>query len=168
MSHLKFSQLCRLYYASTATQEYLPHDIGEILKSCKTVNPSLSVTGLLFFGEGYFLQCLEGSRENINYLYRKITRDSRHKDVELLEFKDVEERYFEEWSMKYVNSANVISNILKQTGLKKFNPYLLDSYTLNAMTEAFRDYVPPDKTKAGVLNTAKSKLNIFNLFSSRS
>ena len=164
MSNLKVTQLCRLYYASTATQEYLPHDIGNILKSCKTVNPSLDVTGMLFFGEGYFLQCLEGSRENINFLYRKITRDPRHKDVELLEFKEISERYFEEWSMKYVNSTNVIFKILKQTGLKKFNPYLLDSYALNAMTEVFRDYAPPDKTEAGVLNTAKSKLNIFNIF----
>jgi hypothetical protein len=161
MSELKLS---RLYYASTATEVYLHHDIGEILKSCKTVNPSLDVTGMLFFGEGYFLQCLEGSRENINFLYRKIARDPRHKDVELLEFKDINERYFEEWSMKYVSSANVIFKILKQTGLRKFNPYLLDSYSLNAMTEVFRDYVPTDKVETGVPNVKKRGFSFFNPF----
>jgi hypothetical protein len=161
MSEFKLS---RLYYASTATEVYLHHDIGKILKSCQTVNPSLNVTGMLFFGEGYFLQCLEGSRENINFLYRKIARDPRHKDVELLEFKDISERYFEEWSMKYVSSANVIFKILKQTGLRKFNPYLLDSYTLNAMTEVFRDYVPIDKLETGVPNVKKRSFSFFNPF----
>lgn len=161
--------LSRLYYASTATEQYSPLEIGNILNPCRKNNPALDVTGVLFFGNGYFLQCLEGSRANINLLYRKISLDPRHTDVQLLEFKEVSSRFFEEWSMKYVPSINVIAKILKETGLKEFNPYLLDGYTLNAMAEVFRSYIVPEKIQESVANPKKSTARgILDIFRKRS
>ena len=138
------THLSRLFYASTASEKYTPAELGNILRSCRKNNPALSITGMLFLGNGYFLQCLEGPRSNINALYKKILMDERHTQVEILEFKEVMNRYFEEWAMKYVGSMKVISKILKETGLKEFNPYLIDNYTLNLMVEAFRDYYEPE------------------------
>ncbi|WP_062152704.1 BLUF domain-containing protein [Beggiatoa leptomitoformis] len=161
--------LSRLYYASTATERYSPLEIGNILMPCRKNNPNLDVTGVLFFGDGYFLQCLEGERANINLLYRKIALDVRHTDVQLLEFKEVSYRYFDEWSMKYVPAASVIAKILKETGLKQFNPYLLDSYTLNAMADVFRSYSIPESITENVANPKKAVgFGIFDIFKKRS
>lgn len=137
--------LSRLFYASTATEKYTSAELGNILRSCRKNNPALDITGMLFLGNGYFLQCLEGPRSNINSLYKKIMIDERHTQVEVLEFREVVERYFDEWTMKYVGSMKVISKILKETGQKEFNPYSIDNYTLNLMMDAFRNYqVPAD------------------------
>jgi len=134
--------LSRLYYASTATELYSPLEIGNILKACRKNNPALQITGMLFMGNNFFFQCLEGPRNNVNILYKKLMQDQRHSNVQLLEFKEVGSRYFEDWTMKYVPSATVISKILKETGMRHFNPYLLDNYTLNLMAVAFREHQP--------------------------
>jgi Sensors of blue-light using FAD len=158
--------LSRLFYASTATEHYSPLEIGDILEACRRNNPTLNVTGMLFFGNGYFLQCLEGSRANVNTIYHKITADQRHTDIQLLEFKEVGTRYFADWTMKYVRSAAVIEKILKETRMKEFNPYELDTSALNMMAEAFRAYIEPTTPleKEGVAVKKKSGLNILDMF----
>lgn len=149
--------LTRLIYASTATEAYSPTELGGILESCKRNNPPLGITGMLFVSNNFFLQCLEGERRNINLLYQKIFLDQRHKDVELLELKEVGNRYFDDWTMKYVPSANVISKILRETGMRQFNPYQLDNYTANAMIEAFRDAEAADSKDSPVAAVKRNK-----------
>lgn len=160
--------LSRLFYGSTATDQYSPLEIGSILESCRRNNPALDITGMLFFGNGYFLQCLEGPRSNINLLYKKIMVDPRHSDVQVLEFKEVGHRYFGDWTMKYVRSATVIAKILKETGAKEFNPYLIDNYTLNMMAEAFRDHPESESTvpaaSDGGVAKKKGSFDILNMF----
>jgi len=137
--------LSRLSYASTITEAYSPMEIGNILEDCRTNNPPLDVTGMLFLGNGYFFQCLEGPRSHINKLYMDIYSDARHKDVQILELKEINIRYFSEWSMKYVRSTHVADTVLKETGMRSFNPYELDGYTLNLLLEAFRNHQEHDE-----------------------
>ncbi|WP_232280820.1 BLUF domain-containing protein [Vibrio sp. 16] len=68
----------------------------------KKNNASVGVTGLLLFSQDYFLQCLEGSRSQVNAIYQHILNDRRHKKVILLEYTEVAEREFGEWSMGYM------------------------------------------------------------------
>ncbi len=155
--------LSRLFYASTATEKYSSAELGDILTSCRKNNPALDITGMLFLGNNYFLQCLEGPRANINALYKQILADERHAKVEVLEFKEVFSRYFDEWAMKYVGSMKVINKILKETGLKEFNPYMVDNYTLNLMVEAFRDYNEPESPTVAENSGIKKKKGSFDV-----
>jgi len=73
--------------------------------------------------------------------------------------------------MKYVRSAAVIEKILRETRMKEFNPYELDTVTLNMMGEAFRDYAEPTAPvettpieREGVAVKKKSGMNIMNMF----
>jgi len=158
--------LSRLFYASTATEHYSPLEIGDILEACRRNNRPLNVTGMLFLGNNYFLQCLEGPRANVNTIYHKILADQRHTDIQLLEFKEIGARHFADWTMKYVRSAAVIDKIMSETRMKEFNPYGLDTVTLNMMGEAFRDYIEPTTPveKEGVAVKKKSGLNILDMF----
>jgi hypothetical protein len=141
------NHLYRLCYASTATAKCTSLQVGSILEVACKRNVELDITGSLFFGNGYFLQFLEGWRGNINLLYGSLLRDERHTNLQIIEFKEVSERYFEEWSMKYVHFPYVIAKILRETGLEEFNPYLLDGYAIQAMAEAFRNHHEPEMPK---------------------
>ncbi|MCV6637791.1 BLUF domain-containing protein [Candidatus Albibeggiatoa sp. nov. NOAA] len=160
------SYLSRLYYASSATDTYTPMELGGILESCRHNNPPLDVTGVLFLGNGYFFQCLEGPRKNVNQIYNHILEDPRHTEVELLEFKEVGDRLFEEWSMKYVRCSTVVDKILRQTGVRSFNPHELDSYTVNILAEAFSSQSNSENTAATEEHGSikKKKHHLFGFF----
>lgn len=155
------NKLYRLCYASTATEKCTALQVGSILEAAYRKNVELNITGALFFGNNYFLQFLEGGRGNINHLYSTIYHDERHTNLQVLEFKEVDSRYFEKWSMKYVQFPYVIEKILRETGLNEFNPYLIDGYAINAIAEAFRNHYEPEADAAAVQHK-KSFLQIFS------
>ena len=141
MSEIFLSRMC---YASTATAKCNSLQVGSILEAAFRNNAELDVTGALFFGNNYFLQFLEGPRDNVNLIYHKISLDDRHTRLQILEFKEVGCRYFEEWSMKYVRFPHVIAKILRESRLKEFNPYLLDGFAVSGIAEAFRNHQDPE------------------------
>jgi len=69
--------LSRILYASTTTDQFKPKDIEDILSKARQENSKLNITGMLCFSSNYFLQCIEGSRANVNELYHKILNDKR-------------------------------------------------------------------------------------------
>ena len=48
-----------------------------------------------------FVQCIEGSPEAIESLWRSLQRDNRHYDLELLARGPLENRRFTDWSMAF-------------------------------------------------------------------
>ncbi len=55
---------------------------------------------MLCYGNGAFLQALEGQRSEVNRLYNRITQDARHRECEVLVSGSIEMRRFADWSMK--------------------------------------------------------------------
>lgn len=167
MSEVNLATLC---YASTATERCSSIEIGLIVEAAKKNNARLNITGVLFFGNNYFLQILEGPRHHINILYNKIVKDERHTNMQVLELREIGSRCFPEWTMKYMRSPSVAAKIYREVGLKEFNPYLLDSIALNALALAFRNHQEPDEVKhvetANHSEPAKKKTNfdILKLF----
>ena len=83
--------LVRLVYTSEITEGVTESDIQNILDKARKKNTALNVTGVLLFNRKYFLQCLEGSREQVNKVYHHILNDNRHKGVVLLDYSEVNE-----------------------------------------------------------------------------
>ena len=94
--------LVRLIYTSTAVDTLKPADYQSILTSSIKNNTAVDITGMLCCDGRYFLQCLEGSRIAVNRAYSKILNDPRHKDIMLLNYGEVADRHFSEWSMGYI------------------------------------------------------------------
>ncbi|MCM2350479.1 MAG: BLUF domain-containing protein [Bacteriovoracaceae bacterium] len=46
-------------------------------------NLKADITGMLFFGNDYFVQCLEGGRDVVSKLFGKISSDKRHSEFTL-------------------------------------------------------------------------------------
>lgn len=93
----------RLIYASIARENLHISELLQIRKRSKTHNAENGVTGMLCYGNGYFLQWLEGTRAEVNALYARILHDTRHSDVEILSYTSVRKREFSEWTMKMIS-----------------------------------------------------------------
>ncbi|MDA8621539.1 BLUF domain-containing protein [Psychrosphaera sp.] len=93
--------LKQLAYISKA-QEFIDEKaLVDILEFAVDNNQKLEITGFLLFGEGCFVQVIEGPQGNIDDLYSKITLDNRHRDVVRTLYQDIDERLFEHWHMSF-------------------------------------------------------------------
>lgn len=132
--------LVRLVYASSIGESFNPDDIEQILESARKNNKRENVTGLLCFNRKYFLQCLEGSRAKVNRIYHSILNDNRHKDIIILDYKEIVGREFDRWSMGYVPESSLTEPVnLKYSGGNQFKPYEMSGDSANQMMLAFRD-----------------------------
>lgn len=116
--------LVRLMYASRAADSVNQNELVSILKKSKANNADIGVTGVLCFSAGIFLQVLEGGRSQVSALYNRIANDTRHHDVELLSYEEVDERRFAGWSMGRAN-------------LSRLNPALVMKYSESALLNPY-------------------------------
>lgn len=124
----------RLFYASKVASHFDPADLDDILETARERNRRDNITGVLFFTTDFFLQCLEGSRKVVNDLYNELVTDSRHTDLVLLSYDDIDDRMFSDWEMAYIEPNEISQEILKKhsTG-QSFDPYKIDEDMANAM-----------------------------------
>lgn len=95
---------CRLIYKSIAVEDPVSNEsIRDLIDHSSRKNSDAGITGLLLLCGRHFLQVLEGPPEKVNALFQKISADSRHHTVELIEFRASAESMFEEWSMRLVD-----------------------------------------------------------------
>jgi len=119
-------RLVRLVYVSRMTPECDTLALQEILEVSRRKNEDRDITGVLCYDPRFFMQCLEGPRAAVNELYADIVHDSRHKDVTLLEYCDVRERQFADWSMAFLKAADLDQETLRKHAVgERFDPYAL-------------------------------------------
>jgi hypothetical protein len=118
--------LVRLMYASRAVPAVDQEELLAILKKSKANNHKSGITGALCLcsDERIFIQVLEGSRTAVNALYRKLLADTRHTDLVLLAYEEIDERRFSGWSMGQVN-------------MQRMNPALLLKYSESARLDPY-------------------------------
>ena len=103
--------------------------INDILKVARNNNLQHDITGALFLGSGFFIQCLEGNETEVYSLYQKIEKDERHTNVQLLDFSPIDSKVFKDWSMAFISSAD-----LYDFKVDNLNTYTVDKiYSILAM-----------------------------------
>jgi Sensors of blue-light using FAD len=116
--------LVRLLYASRASEPLTVKLIASVLTQCQKNNPPRGITGVLCYSDDIFLQALEGGRDEVCETYNAITGDSRHTQIRLLAFDEIQERRFGCWTMGQVNIAKVNpSMLLKYAEKAELNPF---------------------------------------------
>ena len=127
--------LVRLLFASRAV-DASPAAIESIVASARQHNHDAGVTGIFVYGDGVFMQALEGGRAAVNALYATILRDARHQDVTLLHYEEITERRFGGWTMGLVNVDRVNSGVLlKYAERAELNPYAVSGRMSLALIE---------------------------------
>lgn len=94
--------LVRLIYVSSATlKTRLDRYIADHIESHAIVyNKQHGITGILCYGNGQFLQCIEGSKVEIVALMQKICADKRHDDIDIPLLQPIDQRMFDDWRMR--------------------------------------------------------------------
>ena len=127
--------LVRLLYVSRAIGPQTTAVTGSILTAARTRNPVLGITGVLFQGQGLYMQMIEGERSAVNSLYGHILRDQRHTDVEILSLEEVTGRQLKKWSMAHVNLSDMDPMVLMKH--PEFDPYSATTQGAKQMLEDF-------------------------------
>jgi hypothetical protein len=89
-----------LVYSSVARPGLTSAELRSVLRTARAHNGGTGITGMLFHGNGAFMQALEGSRSAVNALYNHIVQDPRHSQCEVLHYRENTARRFAEWSMR--------------------------------------------------------------------
>ncbi|ONG41821.1 hypothetical protein BKE30_03035 [Alkanindiges hydrocarboniclasticus] len=155
----------RLTYASTTTSKpaTIRQDLVAILNEAQMHNSNHDIYGVLFYGNNYFFQCIEGKKLEIDSLYEKLLKDTRHKEIVLLSYEPINKLRFMGWNMKYVLQEPAILEFFESNHWEKFNPYALDEDLIdpflnilsshNESTPGEREEVmAPEAVRGNVLN----------------
>ncbi|MGI4820213.1 MAG: BLUF domain-containing protein [Janthinobacterium lividum] len=90
-----------IVYLSQAKEPLTPPALVALLRQARLLNERQHVTGTLVYGNGQFMQLIEGEEAVIKALYERIARDPRHHQVFKLADKPIAGRRFAEWSMAF-------------------------------------------------------------------
>jgi hypothetical protein len=116
--------LISLIYVSTAVNLMSNEELLDILRISRKKNETKSVTGMLLYKGGNFMQVLEGPEESVNEVFSAIQADSRHTDIILISNEPIEKRQFADWKMAFVNLDD--ENIRQESA---FSDFFQDEFT---------------------------------------
>jgi hypothetical protein len=93
--------LISLVYLSEAAVPFSKEDVLQFLTRTRESNVALGISGMLPYKAGNFLQVLEGERDTVLALYKRIGRDPRHRALTALSQTVITQRDFPDWSMGF-------------------------------------------------------------------
>ena len=130
-------------YVSRAAAAMTQEALLSLLQQCLANNEASGVTGMLLYGNGTFLQVLEGEEPALDAVIEKIRKDPRHSKIQFLYRKPVTQRQYADWSMGFRRiSAQDLQTIpsLSQFDEKDFNfDYLIEhEAVVDTLMEHFR------------------------------
>ena len=124
--------MLRITYISSESYKLSSDDLLAILGKCNKNNQRLGLTGMLIYGNGTFIQSVEGDEKIVKNTISKISSDTRHKDFKVLSEEIAEKRLYDEFNMGFERlTEDSISNItsLKSLSLKQLNSQFLSKNT---------------------------------------
>jgi hypothetical protein len=97
--------LVSLSYTSEDTGNSNYTDLSKMMAVALVNNKKNNVTGVVFYDFGLFGQVLEGDRQDVEYTWEKIKKDTRHHKINLLGIKKIQQRQYPDWAMKMFDTA---------------------------------------------------------------
>ena len=156
--------LCQLVYLSHITSTGLSNasTLNDIAEVAAKHNKTDNITGILCYGNGYFLQCVEGTEQALTNLKNRLLVDDRHIDLKILDFSALAERRFAGWSLR---SITLERWMIDEPKLKSFMPFKPDSWDSNKYKEflnILKDYYD-EQMENGDVDTQPIKYSTLGL-----
>ena len=104
----KPKDLVELSYLSEAVSDMSFLGLMRLLDSARAFNQNHGITGILFYDNQQFAQIIEGERANIMRVLKRIQEDKRHHRIELLEIREISERTFPDWLLRFYGGDTLI------------------------------------------------------------
>ncbi|MEM7361185.1 MAG: BLUF domain-containing protein [Pseudomonadota bacterium] len=97
-----------LLYISESTESHVgksaPSQLWKILRSSRLNNARLSLSGVLSYSHGKYVQVLEGESDSVDSMIRLITTDFRHTELDIVLHTQIEKPSFPTWPMRFIGS----------------------------------------------------------------
>ena len=131
----------QLIYRSQKAESFPESELLALLQECKEPNAAHEITGVLFYIDGYFIQCIEGSEADVEQLLSNIIRDARNINVVVLSDRMLAERAFPTWWMGFRSMST--AELMQQKGFIEISSTetldkILDRH--QEMLKLMRDY----------------------------
>jgi Sensors of blue-light using FAD len=156
--------ISRSTFTPTEVTNGIEPNVARILLKSRANNKKNGLVGVLYFGDGCFFQCLEGTAEAVDTLYEKLLSDARHKDLKILSRQSINTLSFSNWSMKHVPLEDEMTKMLKFQGLKTFDPYSFNAETtkkalglLHSTNDTTEALLLDDVSQKAILTDSKVK-----------
>ena len=105
---LKPKDLVELSYLSEAVSDMSFLGLMRLLESARVFNQQYGITGILYYDNQQFGQIIEGEYANVMKAWKRIQEDDRHHRIELLEIREITERSFPEWLMRFYGGETLV------------------------------------------------------------
>ena len=93
--------LVELSYLSEAVSDMSFLGLMRLLESARSFNQKNGISGILLYDNQQFGQIIEGERASIMKVWKRIQEDKRHHRIELLEIREISERSFSDWLLRF-------------------------------------------------------------------
>jgi hypothetical protein len=90
-----------IIYMSRGVAPMSEDELRTLLQQARQDNERYQITGALVYGDGQFMQVIEGEEKDLALLYAKLLNDPRHTNVVKLADKYIAARSFQDWSMAF-------------------------------------------------------------------
>ncbi len=97
----KPKDLVELSYLSEAVSDMSFLGLMRLLESARAFNQTNGITGILLYDNQQFGQIIEGERASVMKAWKRIQEDKRHHRIELLEIREISERSFPDWLLRF-------------------------------------------------------------------
>ncbi len=159
--------LIHLVYVSSVTfkSRFSTSIFDEVEVHARNYNKQNGITGVLCYGRGHFLQCIEGEKANVIALQQRISVDKRHQDIKVLLIQEIDKRSFTDWRMRllFLERWSWSPATKKQAAqLSSFLPFAPQDWTPK-LTEQFLQTIktfdnPPHIKAAGITYNAMGNM----------
>jgi uncharacterized membrane protein (DUF373 family) len=111
--------MIRIAYVSIASKPFSETELLELLANCRSNNTRNGISGQLIYHEGTFTQILEGPDAVVDATFQRIKKDTRHRNVTLIERSSIDQPQFPDWSMGFKSMSRE-----ELKGIEGYNYYL--------------------------------------------
>ena len=148
------TSMYQLVYISRITSTGLssPSTLNDISECSLERNRADDITGILCYGNGYFLQCVEGSEQALTNLKNRLLVDERHKELKILDFSEITERRFASWSLRSITLERWMNKDSELKKLMPFKPYAWEANEWQQFLDILQNYYEA-QNKAGHTDT---------------
>jgi hypothetical protein len=129
--HLVF--LSEATFSVAEGRSEIESDLLHIMSYSRRANANHGITGVLYYGKGYFLNCLEGAEVAIKRVMESMRLDPRHKNLEILTLKSVEQSVFSTWRMRFARTDEAVKQVLAEFNMPSFEPYQFTPALIQAL-----------------------------------
>jgi hypothetical protein len=110
-----------IYYSRSALDKdpvAREEQLIQLVRTGRRQNEFSLITSILLLDKGWFTQMIEGDRDALNQTFKRISADSRHKDVRIVEWREVPRRELLP-SLELIDRRSGMNDILERYNLEE-------------------------------------------------